>query len=152
MNKIVQLIQKKLSDRTIRVTKIIFGIVYIGVLYYNFFVQEAPNTIQDNLFWVSISEQVQIIVMYIMVAFWLIPLVTWAANLCIAKSKYIRIAQIIYAVILFYFSHIILETPDLDVDVLLFFMAFIPLIWWISWKLITSKCSNYWYKQTKIRV
>ena len=152
MNKFVQFIQKRPKDSTIRAIKIIFWIVYIWALYYNFFVQENPNTIQDNLFWMQISGQTQFIVQRVMIAFWLIPLMTWITNICITKSKYIRMKQIAYAVLLFYFSHIILESPDLDVDVLLFFLAFIPLFGWITWKFITSKCLNYWYKVTKIRV
>jgi hypothetical protein len=68
------------------------------------------------------------------------------------KSKYVRILELIYAVILFYFSHIIIEWANLDIDVLVFFLAFIPLVWWITWKFITKKWLNYGYKVTKIRV
>jgi hypothetical protein len=152
MNKILKFLQKRPSDLTIRILRISFWLLYIVALYYNFFIEEKPNLIQDSLFWINIWGQTKMIVSYVIIALWLFPLFMWVSNLCIAKSKYIRIAQIIYAIILFYFSHIIVEWPDLDVDILVFFMAFIPLFWWITWKFITSKCLNYGYKKTKIRV
>lgn len=152
MNPLLNFIQKRPSDITIRIIRVLLWLIIVSSLYYNFFVQENPNTIQNELFWISISENTQMIIMYIMVAIWLIPLIMWAMDLCFLKSKYVRIWEIIFAVILFYFSHIIIETPNMDIDVLLFFLAFIPLFWWITWKFITTKCRNYWYKQTKIRV
>lgn len=152
MNSIVKFLQKRPSDVTIRAIKIIFWLLYLVVVYYNFFMADSLNQIQDNLFWMPISDTVREIMKYVITAFWLIPLITWLTNICIAKTKYVRIAQIVYAIILFYFSHIIVEWADLDIDALILFMAFIPLIWGITWKLITSKCLNYWYKQTKIRV
>jgi hypothetical protein len=35
---------------------------------------------------------------------------------------------------------------------LVFLLAFIPLFWWITWKIITIKGSNYGYKVVKVRV
>jgi hypothetical protein len=152
MNKIIKFLQKRPSDLTIRLVRILFWLLYISALYYNFFIEETPNVIQDSLFWQPISEQTKMIISYIIIAFGIFPLFMWVTNMCIAKGKYIRITQIIYSVILFYFSHIIVEWPDLDIDILIFFMAFVPLFWWVTWKFITSKCLNYWYKKTKIRV
>jgi|GEM_PF-5208422 hypothetical protein len=37
-----------------------------------------------------------------------------------------RIVQIIFGISLFYISSKIVEGPDLDVDALVFFMAFLP--------------------------
>lgn len=152
MNPLMKFLQKRPKDSTIRAIKIIFWLVYIGVLSYNFFLNEPLNQIQDNLFWMPISDTVREAMKYVIVAFWFIPLATWWFNLCITKWKYVRMMQIVYAVLLFYFSHIILPWPDLDIDALVLFMAFIPLFGGITWKFITSSCLNYWYKQTKIRV
>jgi hypothetical protein len=43
------------------------------------------------------------------------------------KSGKVRILQIIYAIILFYIVHIIESTAVLDIDTLVFLLAFIPL-------------------------
>ena len=152
MNVIMKFLQSRPSDTTIRLIRIFFWLMYIWVLYYNFFLNTPLNEIQDNLFWISISDNVRVAMKYIITAFWLLPLIMWATNLCIAKAKYVRIWEIVFGILLFYFSHIIVEWPDLDVDALLIFMWLIPLFWWITGKMITSKCMNYWYKQTKIRV
>jgi hypothetical protein len=152
MNSFIKFIQKRPSDLTIRVWRIVFWFIYIVVLYINFFVFEPKNTIQDSLFWIDISTQTKMIMTYIIIAFGLIPLVMWAINICIAKEKYIRIMEIIYAVLLFYFAHIIVDWPNLDIDSLVFFMAFLPLFWWITWKFITKRCRLHGVKKTKIRV
>jgi hypothetical protein len=152
MNKFVEFLQKRPSDLTIRIWRVIFWLLYVIVLYYNFFLQENPNTIEDSLFWVNVGENTRLIISYAILAFWIFPIITWLTDVWFMKSKYVRIMELVYAIILFYFSHIIVEWPDLDVDILLFFLAFIPLIWWITWKFITKKGLNYGYKVTKIRV
>lgn len=152
MNKIAEFLQKRPSDLTIRIWRVVFWLLYVLVLYYNFFMQETPNVIQDSIFWVTIGENTKTIISYTIVAFWIFPIITWLTDLTFMKSKYVRILELIYAVILFYFSHIIIEWANLDIDVLVFFLAFIPLVWWITWKFITKKWLNYGYKVTKIRV
>ena len=76
----------------------------------------------------------------------------WATNICLLKKKYMRIVQIIFSIILFYISSIIIEGPQLDIDSLIAFMWIFPLIAWITWKCITSNCMKFAEKVTKIRV
>ena len=63
-----------------------------------------------------------------------------------------RIIQIVFWILLFYVSSIIVGGPSLDVESLIAFMWLFPLIAWITWKCITSNCMRYAEKVTKIRV
>lgn len=149
---IVNFIQKRPSDKTILIARIIFGLLYIWVMYYNLIVL---NKWIDNLylFWnVELSiEQVKI-AKYIMISIWIIPVLMWITNICIHKKKYVKIIQIMFWFILFYIAGSIEENPNLDFDVLIWFMWIFPLIGWITWKCITTKCLKYKEKLTKIRV
>ena len=86
------------------------------------------------------------------VSLWIIPIFMWLTNICLLKSKYIRIMQILFWITLFFISFIIKDIPVLWIDTLFWIMGVIPLLWWISWKLITKTCLRYWEKVTKIRV
>jgi hypothetical protein len=149
---ILKLIQKRPSDKTILVWRIIFGLLYIWVMYYNLIIL---NKWIDSLylFWnVELSiEQVQI-AKYVMISLWIVPVLMWATNICLHKKKYVKIIQIIFGFILFYIAGSIEESPNLDFDVLIWFMWFLPLIAWITGKCITTKCMKYKEKITKIRV
>lgn len=149
---ILKLIQKRPSDKTILVWRIIFGLLYIWVMYYNLIVL---NKWIDSLylFWsVELSIEQVDIAKYIMISLWIVPVLMWATNICLAKKKYVRIIQIIFWFILFYIAWSIEESPKLDFDVLIWFMWFLPLIAWITWKCITTKCLKYKETITKIRV
>jgi hypothetical protein len=151
---IINFIQKRPSDLTIRVWRIIFGLILSLSLYYNFFYQLETNTIESELIFglINLTEQWVIYLMYFFVALWLIPIIMWATNICLFKKKYMRIIQIIFAIVLFYISAIIVEWASLDIDSLIALMWFLPLIAWITWKCITSNCMKYAEKITKIRV
>ena len=142
--------QKRPSDMTIRVGRIIFGLILILALYYNLIVQW--DAIQSTLFWQEMSAEQLEYIKYGLVALWIIPVFMWATNICLLKKKYMRIIQITFAIILFYISSIIVESSSLDIDSLIALMAFLPLIAWITWKCITSNCLRYAEKVTKIRV
>lgn len=146
----VSFMQKRPSDLTIRVGRVIFGLILILTLYYNLIIQW--DAIQSTLFWQELNVNQLEYIKYVIVALWLIPLLMWATNICLLKKKYMRIIQIIFAFVLFYISSIIVEGPELDIDSLIAFMAFFPLIAWITWKCITTKCMRYAEKITKIRV
>ncbi|MFK7779662.1 MAG: hypothetical protein QM490_00810 [Candidatus Gracilibacteria bacterium] len=142
--------QKRPSDNTIRISRIIFGVILIGTLYYNLIIQ--GDAIQSSLFWQELSTTQIEYVKYIAIALGIIPIFMGATNVCLLKKKYIRIVQIIFAIILFYISSIIVEGPSLDVDSLIAIMGFFPLIAGITGKCITTKCMRYAEKITKIRV
>lgn len=148
----IKFLQKRPSDKSIMIARILFWVIYITVLYYNFFLQENPNTIQNVIFWQELSEQAIMYLTYWIIAVWIVPIIMWVTNICIAKKKIVRIIQIVFAIVLFFISSLIVEGPTLDIDSLVFLMWFFPLLAWITWKCITSKCLKYWEKVTKIRV
>ncbi len=146
----VKFMQKRPSDTTIRIFRIVFWLILIWTLYYNLIVQW--DAIQSTLFWQELTASQLEYVKYTIVGIWIIPVIMWAANICLLKKKYIRIIQIIFWVILFYISSIIVEWPSLDVDSLIAIMWIFPLLAWITWKCITSNCMRHAEKITKIRV
>ena len=146
----ISFMQKRPSDMTIRIARVIFGLILISTLYYNLIVQW--DAIQSNLFWQEVSETNLEYIKYVLISLWIIPVLMWATNICLLKKKYMRIVQIIFSIILFYISSIIIEGPQLDIDSLIAFMWIFPLIAWITWKCITSNCMKFAEKVTKIRV
>jgi hypothetical protein len=90
---------------------------------------------------------------YGIISIWIIPLIMWLFNVCLLKSKHMRILQIFFAFLLFYISSIIIEDPkNLDYDFLIWLMGILPLFAWITWKCTTKKCLRHLEKVTKIRV
>ena len=150
----IKLLQKRPSDLTIRLGRVIFWLVLIWSLYYSLIYSPVPDTIEKNFFWVDLDEQVVEYIKYVFVWIWIVPIIMWAFNICLFKKKYVRIIQIIFGIMLFYIaSKIQLNDPDsLWVDTLVWFMWILPLLAWITWKCITTKCMKYKEKITKIRV
>ena len=148
----VKFMQKRPSDLTIRLGRVIFWLVLIWVLYYNLIIQW--DKIDNNFFWVDLEPQFVEYIKYFFVGIWIVPVIMWAFNLCLFKKKYVRIIQIVFGIMLFYMANqIIPSDPDsLDVDVLVGFMGILPLMAWITGKCITTKCMKYKEKITKIRV
>jgi hypothetical protein len=142
--------QKRPSDNTIRISRIIFWLILSWSLYYNLIIQW--DAIKSNLFWQELTTTQLEYVKYFFISIGIIPILLGFTNICLLKKKYIRILQIILAVIIFYISSVIVEWPSLDVDSLILLMWIFPLIAWITWKCITSKCMRYAEKVTKIRV
>ena len=158
---IINFLQKRPSDTTIRVGRIIFWLVLISSLYlslihggrwvdvtffdFSFFGFVLSNgfTLWEN--WAEIFK-------YVLVGIWIVPIFMGITNICFLKKKYMRIIQIIFAFVLFYIAAIIEPSPTLGVDVLIGFMGILPLIAGITGKCIVKKCLNYWEKITKIRV
>lgn len=142
--------QKKPSDNMIKYGRIIFGLILVWSLYYNLIYQGSE--IETNFFRMEVDEAYIIYIKYFFTSLWLFPLLMWITNMCVMKKKFIRIAQIIFWIFLFYMSSKIVEWPSLDVDSLIAVMWIFPLLAWITWKCITSKCTRFWEKITKIRV
>lgn len=147
---LIDILKKRPSDNTIRLARIIFGLIIVLWWYYNLIYQN--DSIQNNLFWIDINENIQTIIKYIVVLLWFIPLIMWITNLCLLKSKYIRITQIIFWILLFYISSLMESWAKLDFDTLIWFLWIFPLLAWITWKCITTKCTKYKEKITKVRV
>ena len=146
----INFIRKRPSDTTIRVWRIIFWLLLASTAYYNLIYQ---NDAMETSFWgINISEQTALILKYVLIAMALIPVLVSIINHCVAKAKYIRIAQIIFWIVLFIYAWLVKDTPDLDFDVLLVFLGFLPLIAGITGKCIPKPCLRYGEKVTKIRV
>ncbi len=146
----IKFMQKRPSDKTIRISRIAFGLILSSALYYNLIVQ--ADAIDSEIFFTTVSESSLEYIKYGFVSLWLIPIFMWATNLCLLKKKHMKYLQMFYAIVLFYVSANIVEGPSLDVDSLVAFMWIFPLIGWITWKCITSNCLKYKEKITKIRV
>jgi len=146
----IKFMKKRPSDTTIRLARIIFGIILSWALYYNLIIQ--GDSIDSTLFFMSFTEVQLDYFKYSFTALWIIPIIMWITNMCLLKKKYIRIIQIIFGILLFYISSQIIEWPSLDVDSLILLMWIFPLLAWITWKCITTNCMRYAEKITKIRV
>lgn len=146
----VKLLQKRPSDKTIMIWRILFWLILIWSLYYNLIIQW--DKLESNFFWIELNENTLNYIKYFFVSIWLIPLIMWITNMCMFKKKYIRIIQTIFWILLFYISSQIVEWPNLDVDVLIWILWLLPFFAWITWKCITSKCLKFGEKVTKIRI
>ena len=148
----LKLLTKRPSDKTIRISRIIFWLILSFSAYYSL-VYGWRELETELFFWyINLSEAWVNYVKYAIIALWLIPLTMWATNICILKSKYMRYVQIFFGIVLLYVSWLIVETPDLWVETLYWVMWLLPLWAWITWKCITTKCLRFWQKMTKIRV
>jgi len=148
----IKFLQKRPSDKTILIGRMLFWMILIASLYYNLIIQW--DKLETNFFWMEIPENYIIYIKYFFIALWIIPIIMWLFNLCILKKKWMKIIQIIFWITLFYISSKIIS-PDankLDVDALVWFMWVLPLIAWITGKCITTKCLKFWETITKIRV
>lgn len=146
MFEFIKFLQKRPTDKTILIGRVVFGLLFMWVTYYNFIYLGK---------WLEmwfVNEENITMIKYIIVSLWLIPLLMGLSNLCLLHKKYMRILQIIFWIIIFYISSCIPETPNLDFDVILFFMGLLPLFAGITGKCITTKCIKYKEKITKIRV
>jgi len=150
--KIVQMFQKRPSDKTIMIARIIFWLILSLSAYYSLIY--SGKEIETTLFFwlINLSNNWILIIKYIVVLLWLVPIIMWATNLCLLKSKYMRYVQILFWIILFYISWIIKSSPTLWVDTLYWVMWIFPLFAGITWKCITTKCLRYKQKITKIRI
>lgn len=157
MFEFIKFLQKRPSDKTIITIRILFGLILVSVLYYNFFLDWANNNEIEKtmLFWYVDTTSFSDVIKYAIVSLWLFPILYGIANIFniwIAKKKYIKIGQIILAILLWYSAALVVNTESLDINELLVLMWFLPFFAWLTWKLITSNWLKYGEKITKIRV
>lgn len=150
MLQLVKWLGKKPEDSTIRLQRIVFWTILILLSYYNLIYLAKP--LETDFFWISTSESFQTWVKYFLVLIGFVPLIAGIFDLCILKSKYMRIVQILLGGILIYLSTKIQESPKLDFNNLLFLIGFFPLFVGITGKCITKKCQRFMEKVEKIRV
>lgn len=148
----IKFLQKRPTDKTILIGRVLFWLLYVWVMYYNLMVL-GKWIDSEYLFGSFVLDEKWIeIAKYIMISIWIVPVLMWLTNICLLKKKYLRIVQIIFGFVLFYIAWSIEESPKLDFDVLIWFMWFLPLFAGITWKCITTKCMKYKETITKIRV
>ena len=157
MFEFIKFLQKRPSDKTIITIRLLFGLILVSVLYYNFFLDWANNNEIEKtmLFWYVDTTVFSDVIKYAIVSLWLFPILYGIANIFniwIAKKKYIKIGQIILAILLWYSAALVVNTESLDINELLVLMWFLPFFAWITWKMITSKSLKYGEKINKIRV
>ena len=157
MFEFIKFLQKRPSDKTIITIRILFGLILVSVLYYNFFLDWANNNEIEKtmLFWYVDTTSFSDVIKYAIVSLWLFPILYGIANIFniwIAQKKYIKIGQIILAILLWYSAALVVNTESLDINELLVLMWFLPFFAWITWKMITSKSLKYGEKINKIRV
>ena len=150
MFELLKILQKKPSDKSLKLFKIIFWIIFVWATYYNLIYQ--GDKLNSTIFWQEINSNTEIYIKYSIIALWIIPIIMWLTKICLLKRSHMRIVQILIAILFFYISSIIEKSPDLEIDTLIWFMWFFPLIGGITWKCITSNCMKYKEKITKIRV
>jgi len=150
MFEFIKFIQKRPSDKTIKTWRIIFWLILIASLYYNLIFQW--DALETNFFWKELTNETLNYIKYSFIAIWIVPVFMWITNICLLPKKYMRFIQIFFAIILFFISGKILSWDDLDIETLIWIMALLPLVAWITWKCITSNCMKYMEKINKIRV
>lgn len=158
MFEFIKFLQKRPSDNTIVAIRIIFWLILIIVLYYNFFGQTPParDEIENKiLFWNVDTNWIKDYFKYAIIALWFFPLLFWILGIFkipVAHKKYIKIWQIALWILLWYSASIVVNQPHLDINELLIFAWFLPFFAWLTWKMIASYGLKYWEKIKKIRV
>gem|GEM_PF-1387482 len=150
--KIAALLQKRPSDVTIRMIRIAFGVLYSGLLYYNLIY--LGKNIENEYFFgtLILDEQGMYVAKWTMITLGIFPLFLGITQMCLLRTKYMRICQLVLSFLVFYVAGSIEATPDLDFGVLIGLLGVVPLFSGITGKMIPSKCLKYKEKITKIRV
>ena len=150
MMKLISLIMKRPKDSTIMYGMIFLGTIVPLGLYFNLIVQ--ADALETTFFWQELSTSAILVIKYVFIVLSLIPLYLWLTRQCLMKKKHMRIFQVAFWILLFYMSSKVVEWPKLDVDVLLFLLAFPPILAGITGKCIFSTCLKHKEKIQKIRV
>lgn len=146
----LKLLMQRPSDKTIKIIRIVFGLLLALWAYYNLVYQ--GDALETSFFWQETTQNIRNYIKYAIVGLGAVIAFFGITDLKVFKSKYVRYAQLFLAVLLFYISAKIADTPTLDFDVLVFLMAFIPLFAGITGKLITKSGLKHGQKITKVRV
>ena len=150
MIKLLTLLTKRPTDKTINISNIVWGAIYIVIMSLNLiYLNKDINTSYFGNDLSIYSDYIK----YVIIAIWLFPIWLWIYGKPIAKSRNTRILQIIFSILIFVISSaILIEVNTMNFDTLIFLMAFFPLFAWISWKFITKDGLRYWEKVTKVRI
>ncbi len=171
MFQFIEFLKKRPSDNVIRIWRIIFWLIILILLwvYFNDYKINLPTS----------AENYELYFKYWIFIFGIMPILAWIFNFCCAKMKYVRILQIVVWILLIIIWNIIevktvqkiepIQTNSwstsfeeltknaqtkkpIDVGFWIALLWIFPILVWISWKWITSKCLKYGETITKIRV
>ena len=138
------------QDKTIRIGKVVFAMIYLVTIYYNLIYQ--GDALETSYFGQTVSNTSLEYVKYVLLAIGFFPLLTGIFDLNLLKSNHTKYLQMVFAVYLMYLASSIVTTPTLDSDTL--FMLLWVLIFFIglTGKAITKQGLRAKQKITKIRV
>lgn len=172
MFQFIEFLKKRPSDKNIRIWRIIFGliIVFLLTIYFWEYSINLPDSLKQNEFYIK----------YILLILGIFPIIMWIFDPCIAKRKYIKIAQIFFWIILIIVGKNIsvdsinkipspvvsnswsinladinnTEAPSnpINIGFWIALLSILPIIAWVSGKCISQKCFKHWEVITKIRV
>ncbi len=151
---LISFLTKRPTDKTIRITNIVFWILYISLLASSFYYSNW--TLENEIFFWLINIPTNFI-KYLEITLiipWIFPILMWAFDLPLLKKKYLKITQVLFWIFIFYVASII----SLPISSFLTQAELIGLIWifpifnGITWKFITVKWNKYKEVITKIRI
>lgn len=151
MKKILMLLMKKPSDKTTRIIKTIFALLYMASLGYAFFGSDLEITL--NFFWQDLSAY-SLYVEVLLISFWIPSFVSWVFDKNLLKSKNTRIMQVVFWIFIIYLCWRVIPVSNwlADITILLTLMWWFYIFAWALWKLITKQWKRQWEKITKVRV
>ncbi len=173
MFKFIEFLKKRPSDKTIRLIKILMGLLIIALLWIYF---------ED--FSLPIAGKYEIYAKYSIFILGIMPLLGGITGLCIAKRKIVRIMQLIMGILFIVVGNLItiksLEAPvisakpittswaldynaiaaekkttpskPLNIGTIIAWLSIFPLFWAATGKCITEKCLKHGEVIKKIRV
>jgi hypothetical protein len=174
MFKLVEFFQKRPKDSTIRIGRIIFGLVIallVGLNFQNIILLHLPDFVKPYEFYKKLG----------LFIFALVPIFMGISGICLAKRKYVRIIQICFGIMFIIIGNWFIDvkapaiqevTPTtqngtldvsnlapikapstpVDVGFWIALLGILPLLAGITGKCITSKCLKYGEIIKKIRV
>ena len=83
-----------------------FGIVIVLSAYMSFFINGI--NISESTFGQTLSENAQTYIQYGLIVLGIIPIITGAFDINVIERKYSRILQILCAIVLFWYSAVII--------------------------------------------
>ncbi len=149
MNFLKMLMQRP-SDKTIKIIRIVFGLLLALGAYYNLIYQ--GDALETTFFGQELDQTIRNYIKYAIVALGAVIVLLGITDFKVFKSKYVRYTQAFLFFLLMYISSKIAETPNLDFDILVWIMALVPLFAAITGKLITKSGLKHGQKITKVRI
>jgi len=148
--KILALLLKRPSDKQIKISKILLGLILILLAVIAFRVQNL--SLQDSFLGLALDTNSKIYLSYAILGLWVIPIVLWGLDINLLSRGRTRILQIVFWVFLMILSGVFIDAATLSVDIFYFLLGLIIAFIWITGKFITKKGLKTGQKITKIRV